>query len=416
MHGPVPLDAAAQHLPVIEPLSVFLVLRAFASGNAALTGVEAISDGVPAFKPPEWRNARVTLTWMAVILGTLFLGISFLAVQFAILPSETETVVSQLGRMSFGGDTPPYYVYQAATMLILVLAANTAFSDFPRLGYFLARDGFIPHQFQFRGDRLAFSSGIVALGMLSATIVSIYGAETHALIPLYAVGVFVSFTLSQSSMVVRWWRRREAGWRTGLPINAVGAGTTGLVAIVIAATKFEHGAWMVIVLIPILVLIMRAIRAHYTTVSDQLALSTAETTLTPAPEPLVLVPVPGINRAVQHTLAVAQAMSSNVTAIHVSDDPEEGERLREAWGEWAKEVPLLVLESPYRSLMGPLLTYIDALRLHDRETPIVVVLSEFVPRHFWEFFLHNQSALRLKASLFFRPNTAVMDVPYHLER
>jgi amino acid transporter len=414
--GPVDVAVAARDVQIIEPLSIFLVLRAFASGNAALTGVEAISDGVPAFKPPEWRNARITLAWMAIILGTLFLGISFLAVQFGVLPSDAETVVSQLGRIAFGGDTPPYYVYQAATMLILVLAANTAFSDFPRLGYFLARDHFIPHQFQFRGDRLAFSTGILALGILAGIVVAAFHAETHALIPLYAVGVFVSFTLSQSSMVTRWWRRREPGWRMGLPINALGAATTGVVAVVIAATKFEHGARLVNQLIPIIVVTMRSINAHYSSVAEQLARPIPGEPLPVLPQPIVLVPVPGLNRAVEHTLAVARALSPNVTAIHVSDDAEAGERLRQEWDRWTSEIPLVVLESPYRSLLGPLLIYIDALRQRDAQTPIVVVLSEFVPRRFWEYFLHNQSALRLKASLFFRPNTVVMDVPYHLAR
>jgi amino acid transporter len=413
--GPVNVDAASATLPVLEPLSIVLVLRAFASGNAALTGVEAISDGVPAFKPPEWKNARTTLTWMGVILGALFLGISFLSVQFGVLPNETETVVSQLGRIAFGGDTPPYYVYQAATMLILVLAANTAFSDFPRLGYFLARDHFIPHQFQFRGDRLAFSTGILALGLLSAAVLTAFHAETHALIPLYAVGVFVSFTLSQSGMVLRWWRKREPGWRAGLPINALGAATTGLVAVIIAATKFEHGAWMVIVLIPTLVLLMRGVNAHYTTVADELALPRPDEPLPELPEPTVLVPVPGLNRAVEHTLAVARALSPNVIALHVTDDSEAGSKVREQWDAWGTDIPLVILESPYRSLMAPLLAYVDRLQRNAPRTPIVVVLSEFVPRHFWEYFLHNQSALRLKASLFFRPNTVVMDVPYHLE-
>ncbi len=414
--GPVDAGTSAAALPVLEPLSIVLVMRAFASGNAALTGVEAISDGVPAFKPPEWRNARTTLTWMGVILGTLFLGISFLSVQFAILPSDTETVVSQLGRIAFGGDTPPYYTYQAATTLILVLAANTAFSDFPRLGYFLARDHFIPHQFQFRGDRLAFSTGILALGLLSGVVLAAFRAETHALIPLYAVGVFVSFTLSQSGMVVRWWRHREPGWKSGLPINALGAATTGLVAIVIAATKFEHGAWMVIVLIPTLVLIMRGINAHYQTVTTQLALPHPDEPLPALPAPIVLVPVPALNRAVEHTLAVSRALSPNVIALHVTDDSEAGAKVREQWDQWGTDIPLVILESPYRSLMAPLLAYVDTLQRNDPNTPIVVVLSEFVPRHFWEYFLHNQSALRLKASLFFRPNTVVMDVPFHLER
>jgi amino acid transporter len=414
--GPVPPATVVSEIPVLEPLTLLLVLRAFASGNAALTGTEAISDGVPAFKPPEWRNARITLACMAAILATLFLGISFLSVEFSIVPNERETVVSQLGRLTFGGDGLLYFVFQAATALILFLAANTSFSGFPILGYFLARDHFIPHQFQFRGDRLAFSTGILVLGVVSAIVVTIFQAETHALIPLYAVGVFLSFTVSQSSMVVRWWRRREPGWRTGLPINALGAVTTGVVTIVVAVTKFEHGAWMVIVLIPILVLAMRGVNLHYQSVAEELRLDRANGPLRQITEPVVLVPVPGINRAVEHTLVVARALSSNVTAIHVSDDPEESERLRERWGQWEQDVPLIILESPYRSLLTPLIAYVDGIQQRDKNTPIVVVLSEFVPRHFWEYPLHNQSALRLKARLFFRPNTVVMDVPYHLAR
>ena len=413
--GPTALPLTTSPMPIVEPLTLLLILRAFASGNAALTGIEAISDGVPAFKPPEWRNARTVLIWMALILGTLFLGISYLAVQFSIVPSSQETVVSQLGRLAFGGDSPPYFIYQAATALILFLAANTGFSGFPILGYFLARDRFIPHQFQFRGDRLSFTAGIVVLAVASIVVVTVFHAETHALIPLYAVGVFLSFTLSQSGMVMRWWRRREEGWRIGLPINALGAAVTGVVALIIGATKFEYGAWMVIVLIPILVLVMHAINLHYRKVADQLALPNLDEQMGDVAEPTVLVPVPGLNRAVVHTLGIARSMSPNVTAIHVSDDLESSERFRQEWEAWTTEVPLVILESPYRSLIGPLLAYVDALRERDTVTPIVVVLSEFVPRHFWEYFLHNQSALRLKASLFFRHNTVVMDVPFHLE-
>lgn len=415
VEGPVPAEARAAHLEAIEPLALFLVLKAFASGNAALTGTEAISDGVPAFKEPEARNARITLAWMAAILGTLFLGISFLTVQFAILPAE-ETVVSQLGRLAFGGGTPPYYVFQAATMLILVLAANTSFSGFPILSYFLARDHFLPHQFQFRGDRLAFSTGIVVLAIVAGAVIATFRADTHALIPLYAVGVFTAFTLSQASMVVRWWRKREPGWRYGLPINALGAASTGLVTVVVAVTKFEHGAWMVIALLPVLVLTMRAINAHYVNVADQLTSAGISGPLPEVQDPPVVVPVPGIDRAIHRTVAVARGLSKNVTAVHVTDDGEAGERVRQRWQSEVPDVPLVVLESPYRSLVGPLLRYIDELQQQDPSKPVQVVLSEFVPRHLWEYPLHNQTALRLKLALFFRPNTVVTDVPYHLER
>ncbi len=400
-----------------EALTLFLILRAFASGCAALTGTEAISDGVPAFKAPEWRNARTTLTWMAVILGALFLGISYLATHLGTIPTvgESESVVSMIARRVFGGGLA-YYVMQAATMLILVLAANTAYSDFPRLSWFLARDHFMPHQFSFRGDRLAFSTGIITLGLLSALLVMAFDADTHALIPLYAVGVFTSFTLSQSSMVRRWWALREPGWRFSLPVNLVGAITTGLVTIVVASTKFTHGAWMVLVLIPLIVVVLRRINGHYVRVADQLAMEPTAEPMPAYPEPLLVVPVPGLNRAVARTLAHARALSKNVTAIHVTDDLESAAMLRRRWKQWGTDVPLVILESKYRSLTGPLLHYLDAVAQKDPTVPVTVVLAEYVPRRWWEWPLHNQTAFRLKWTLFFRPNTTVLDVPYHLAR
>jgi amino acid transporter len=410
-----PIPTPTGLAPATEALSAFLILRAFSSGCAALTGTEAISDGVPAFKPPEWKNAQITLTWMAIILGTLFLGISFLAYQLNIIPHGHETVVSQIARTVFG-ESPFYYVIQIATMLGLVLAANTVYSDFPRLAYFLARDHYLPHQFQFRGDRLAFSSGIIALGVVSGLIVFQFRADVHALIPLYAIGVFIAFTMSESSMVRHWWVKREPGWQRSFVINAIGALATGMVAIVVGVSKFAEGAWMVLVLIPLLGVGMRFINAHYVRVADQLALESTEEQPTPVPPPIVLVPVPGINRAVKRTIEVAAGLSDRTTAVHVTDDPEAGERLRERWEQWAPQVPLIILESPYRAFAGPLLAYINTIQRHDMATPIVVVLSEFVPHHFWEYPLHNQTALRLKLALFFRPNTVVMDVPYHLAR
>ena len=410
------LTPAPTSMPApVESLSTFLILRAFASGCAALTGTEAISDGVPAFEPPEWKNAQATLTWMAAILGVLFLGIAFLAVQLQIVPHEHETVVSQIARGTFG-ETPVYFLVQLATTAILVLAANTAFADFPRLSYFLARDHFLPHQFQFRGDRLAFSTGILALGIVSGIVVTIFDADVHALIPLYAVGVFLAFTLSQASMVRRWWVLREGRWRQSLVINGVGAITTGAVTIVVGTANFTHGAWMVLALIPVLLLIMRAINAHYVAVADQMALPSLDVPLPDLAHPIVIVPVPGLDRAVHRTVAVARSISPNVTGVHVTDDAEAGERLQQRWERAVPEVPLVVLESPYRSLVGPILTYINAVQQRNPGKPVMVVLSEFVPHHFWEYPLHNQTALRLKAALFFRPNTIVTDVPYHLER
>jgi amino acid transporter len=406
----------SKHL--FEAVSLLLVLRAFAQGCAALTGTEAISDGVPAFKPPEWKNARTTLTWMGVILAVLFLGISYLSYSLAILPDveEAESVVSMIARAVFG-EGPLYYVLQGATMLILVLAANTAFADFPRLSWFLARDHYMPHQFSFRGDRLAFSTGISTLGIISAVIVFAFNADTHALIPLYAIGVFVAFTCSQSGMVKRWWTRREPGWQYGLSINTIGALTTGLVAVIQSVTQFTHGAWTVIVLIPLQVYILWRINAHYSRVAEQLAIGPDDDVPTGGmPEPILVVPVPGLNKAVARTIRYARALSKNVTALHVTDDLEDAAEVRKRWKEWGTDVPLVIVESKYRALTGPLLHYLDAVAQQNPTAPITVVLAEYVPHRWWEWPLHNQTALRLKGTLFFRPNTAVVDLPYHLLR
>ena len=401
-----------------EGLGLLLVLRAFAQGCAALTGTEAISDGVPAFKPPEWKNARTTLLWMGIILAVLFLGISYLSTTLAILPDldEAESVVSMIAKAVFGVG-PLYYLLQGATMLILVLAANTAFADFPRLSWFLARDHYMPHQFSFRGDRLAFSTGISTLGLLSAVIVFAFDADTHALIPLYAIGVFVAFTCSQAGMMKRWWQKREPGWVYGLAVNTVGALTTGLVAIIQSVTQFTHGAWTVIVLIPLQVYVLWRIHAHYTRVAEQLVLDpTDDTSLENLPEPILVVPVPGLNRAVARTIRYARALSKNVTALHVTDDMDDAAELRKRWKAWGTDVPLVIVESRYRALTSPLLHYLDAVGKQNPTAPITVVLAEYVPRRWWEWPLHNQTALRLKTTLFFRPNTAVVDLPYHLLR
>jgi amino acid transporter len=414
--GPIsPVAGNPANLPITEALTIFLVLHAFAAGSAALTGVEAISDGVPAFKPPEAENARATLTAMIAILAVLFVGITFLAVDFGVIPNGRETVLSQVNRGVFGADTLPYFLFQFAASMILVLAANTAFSDFPRLAYFLARDHFLPHQFSFQGDRLAFSTGITALGVVAAILLVWFKASTALLVPLYAVGVFVAFTLSQSAMCVRWWRRREPNWPRGLAINVVGAITTGLVALVVGVTQFTAGAWITVLLIPLLVVGMWGINQHYAAVREQV-----ELTPTGPIEPLrdlpIVVPIPGLNQVVLRTLEVVAGMSRNVVAIHVSDDAAAAERLRAQWREQVPGIELVVLESRYREIVDPLLAYLDALQEQVGDRPIVVALSEYVPCHFYEFPLHNQTALSLKARLFFRENTVVIDVPHHLAR
>ncbi len=405
-------EASAQG---VAALSVFLILRGFSSGAAALTGVEAISDGVPAFQRPEWRNARTTLTWAAVIFAALFLGISYLSSTLNIIPdpSERQTVLSILTRQVMGNG---WYlvVVQIATALILALAANTSFADFPRLSSFLARDGFMPRQFAFRGERLAFTTGIVALSGLAAILLVAFGASVTALIPLYTLGVFVAFTLSQTGMVVRWWRRREPGWRLGLPINAAGAATTAVIAVIVAATKFTSGAWLVIVMAPFLILLMLGIRRHYAAVTAALDLDRIEEGADVAADPIVIVPVSRLDRSARQAIAFARSISPHATAVHITNEPGEAAELRRRWPEWAGETELVVVQSPYRALIAPLLAYMDALQQQAPDRPILVVLSEFVPRHWWEYLLHNQTALRLKLRLFVRRNTIVADVPYHL--
>ena len=423
-HGFVPQPPVmppGEHLDAgFQTVTVLLILTAFSRGCAALTGVEAISDGVPAFQPPEWKNARTTLTWMIVILAITFSGITFLANQFGIVPLSPdnpegyETVVSQIARTIFGGETPAYYYIQFATLAILILAANTAYSDFPRLAYFLARDRYLPKQYTFRGDRLAYSTGIITLGVLSSLMIVGFNGETTRMIPLYAVGVFTAFTLSQGGMVMRWLQLKEPGWRVGLAINIVGVTTTGLVAIVVGFTNFTRGAWVVMVLIPLLIMMFRAIHSHYERAAGELA---AQTPLNPKDiEHTVIVPIAALNRVAKQTLAYARSISANVIAVHITDDEAEIEQMRQSWEALKPDIPLVIIESPYRSLVGPLLSYLDEI---DRQRPgdtLTVVLPEFIARHWWEQVLHNQSALRIKAALLFRPGTVVTSVPYHLER
>jgi amino acid transporter len=401
--------------PGAEALGILLILRAFSSGAAALTGVEAISDGVPAFKPPEWRNARITLVWAAAIFAALFLGISFMAGTLGIVPdpSEERTVLAQVARLLVG-DGVFFVIIQVATVLVLALAANTAFADFPRLSSFLARDSFMPRQFGFRGERLAFTTGIIALSALAAVLLVAFGASVTALIPLYTLGVFLAFTLSQSSMVTRWWRRRETGWRRGLVINGLGAATTGVIAVIVVESKFLSGAWMVVMAIPLLVALMLGIRRHYRAVEGALQLARIPDGRGRAAAPTVVVPIARLDEPARQALAFANSISPDAIAVHVTNDTDAAEAIRRQWAEWSGGAELVVIESPYRALIGPLLAYLDVLQRHDSGRPVLVVLSEFVPRHWWENLLHNQTALRLKLRLFARRNTIVADVPYHL--
>ena len=402
-----------------EALGLLLLLRAFASGAVALTGTEAVSNGVPAFKPPEWRRAQVVLILMGSFFAAIFLGLSFLATQFGVLPdpSEQETILSQITRTLVGAGTPFHYLVQISTALILILAANTAFADFPRLASILARDRYLPRVFQFRGDRLAFTGGIVLLALISALLIAAFRGSVTALIPLYTVGVFLAFTLSQAGMVRHWLRSRdeEDGWRWRATVNGIGAITTGVVAVEVAASKFALGAWMVLLLIPLLIWLMSVIQGHYARLSGAMRAQTPTSF-----HDLVIraiVPVADLDVRARQALAFARAIAPDpgqVMAVHVTDDIGNTAALREAWSGAAHGVELIVIESPYRSLSGPLLAYIEAQQeLHPKDT-ITVVLPELVPGRWWEHLLHNQTALRLKAALLFRPGVVVANVPSHL--
>ena len=400
------------HRPGLEGVGLFLLLRAFSSGCAALTGVEAVSNGVQAFRPPEADNARKVMTWLGVMAIVLFLGITYLAYDFGLTPRADETIVSQMARRLFGTGLA-YYAIQAVTMLILLLAANTSYADFPRLSSFMARDRFMPRQLANQGDRLVFSNGIAILTLLAVLLLVVFHGETHALIPLYAVGVFISFTLSQSGMVVHWLREREPGWRWRVWINGVGALVTGIVMVTIASSKFAQGAWIIVLVIPTLVLGLLVVHRHYQHVAEELSLDGFEQSAIARHSVLVL--VGDLHRGVVSALSYAQSLSPSTKAIYVEVDPDRTHRLEERWGKWGQGVPLVVLTSPYRSLLRPLLTYIDHLQAHGERHMVTIVLPEFVPRRWWQNLLHNQTALLVKGALLFRKDVVVTDVPYHLK-
>ena len=452
----------------LQPLTLFLILGAFSNGCAALTGIEAISNGVPAFKKPEATNAATTLVWMALLLTVMFLGTSVLAYLYGVHPHASETVISQFARIMFTGPLAWfYYVVQIATALILVLAANTSFADFPRLGSLLARDRFLPRQFATRGDKLVFSNGIVMLAIFSSILVIAFAGDTSRLIPLYAVGVFLSFTLSQSGMVRHWLKVREQSpkkrarerkrreedihytqstvdsetlpdaeleasdqreptfvsdevtdsshWKKSIVVNAVGAVATFIVLCVFIATKFIHGAWIVVVVIPLLVFMFRAIHKHYVGVAKELS-TEGLSELRPIKH-TVIVPISGIHRGVVGALQYAKSIApEHVQAVYVDFDEEATIKLREKWERWGAGVALVVLPSPYRELTRPLLRYIARLERKGENDIVTVVLPEFVPAKWWQHLLHNQSSLMLKGALLFKKGVIVTSVPYHLEK
>ncbi|MCS6298261.1 MAG: APC family permease [Nitrospira sp.] len=397
-----------------EPLTLFLLLRAFSSGCTALTGVEVISNGVSAFKKPEPKNAAFTMIGMAVILGTMFIGISAMAYYFGIVPKNDETVVSQIARATFGTGLL-YFLVQASTMTILILAANSSFNGFPRLASILARDSYMPHQMSMMGDRLVFSNGVIILGVFSCLLIVLFNGDTHALIPLYAVGVFLSFTISQAGMVKRWLVKKGPHWEKKLLVNGIGAVTTAIATLIIASTKFAHGAWIVIVLIPMLITFFRAIRSHYKAVSEQVALSRGHRPPMPRRN-IVVLPIGGVNRAVIRAVDYARSRSGDIRAVLVDVDPEETARVEIQWAQWGCGVPLTVLPSPYRSVLSSLLDYLEQVLQKDQECWVTVVIPEILPARWWQNILHNQRAFMLKGALLFKDRVILTDVPYHLTR
>jgi amino acid transporter len=403
-------DIRAVSVPV-ESLSLLLLMRAFADGCSAITGVEAVSNGVPAFTRPEASHARTTLAIMGTLVGLMFLGTSYLAGVSGAVPSEHETVISQIGRAVFGPGVV-YYILQFSTMGILVLAANTSFADFPRLASLLARDGFMPSRFAFRGERLAFSTGIVALALLSILVLAAFGGRVEALIPLYAIGVFTSITLSQAGMVIHWRRDRGTGWRRSLWINAVGAVATGVVALIFAVAKFALGAWLIVIIIPLLVGAMLLVGRQYRRRRLETEVPVERVIGPPRRHQRVIVPVADVTRDVVQAIRFGRTMSSDVTAVHVTDDLETGALFRARFERQLPGIPLVIVESPYRSLVAPLVRFLEDAAEHDGEDVVVVLLPEYVPRHRWERFLYNENGRRIERALLGRSNILVAEVPF----
>ncbi len=419
MAGPVAL-AAVSPLSTV-PLSILLILHTFSAGCTALTGIEAISNGVPAFHPPESKNAGRTLLVMAVLMGVLFLG-SITVMQFlGVIARPQETILSALARQLLGSGWA-YLLVQFSTLLILAVAANTSFAGFPRVTAILARDSFLPRPLTNLGDRLVFANGILLLAGATGLLIVVFGGDTHALIPLFAVGVFLAFTLSQAGMVMHWRRERGPGWELKAVINGVGAAATLMTFGIVAVNKFLDGAWIILLLIPLLVAGFLGVRAHYREVARELSLRGLPPSLRSSPHPRAVIPISGVHRGVVEAVKFATSISNDVTAVYVELEPGRGQHICEEWQEWWPDVPLVIVPSPYRSTIGPLLDFLNETdRQHNDGQQAVVVLPEFIPAHWWEEFLHNQTALIIKAALLFDRRRSglqrvIIDVPYHLQR
>jgi len=417
---------------VVTAITPFILLHAFSSGTAALTGIEAISNGITAFKEPRSRNAGITLIWMAIILATLFLSISFLASHVGTVPSEAETVISQLGRTIFGGRGVPYLMIITATTIILIMAANTAFADFPRLSALAAGDGFLPRQLTFRGSRLVYSNGIITLSVIASILIIIFKASVSLLIPLYAIGVFLSFTLSQIGMARRWWKighlkdgeeiveegsvlRQDKGWRFKMVVNGFGGLCTAIVMLIFAVTKFSEGAWVVLIIIPILVKVFFTIHHHYKDLASHLTLDKFSGLPARNTRHRVILAVSGVHQGTMEALRYAKLLSDDVTGVHISIDDEEAEKVQKKWKTWGEGTRLVVLESPFRLFIEPLLEYIeDIVDQRQPNETITIVVPQFMPSKRWHYALHMRTADVLRQELLSKHGVVVTDVPYHV--
>ena len=419
LDGPGDLQAVAP--AASQPLTTFLLLRAFASGCTALTGIEAISDGVPAFRPPQAKNAGKTLATMAVLMFILFVGSISLIHGFAIVAGPQETILSALARRLLGSG-PLYILVQASTMLILTVAANTSFADFPRVASFLAQDGFLPRQLGNLGDRLVFSNGILLLAAGTAGLIIAFGGDTHALVPLFAIGAFMAFTFSQSSMVKHWWRERGPNWQIKAAANLAGALATGATLVIVAIGKFSQGAWITILVIPGMVFIFLKIHSHYNAVGKQLSLRGLPPSLKPIAARRAVIPVSGVHRGMIDAVLFAESIAPEVMGVYIELDSGATKNVQEMWKRWFPDIPLVVLPSPYRSIIDPLLDFLDETdRQHNDGQMAVVVLPEFVPARWWQAVLHNQTSRLIKNTLLYSRREkgyqrVIIDVPYHLKR
>ncbi|PWB77897.1 MAG: amino acid permease [Anaerolineales bacterium] len=417
--GPVPLESVAPR--PVQPITLFLIVHTFAAGCTALTGIESISNGVPVFEKPESRNAGITLIVMALLMAVLFVGSTGLTQYLGVVAAPQETILSALARRLLGGSAA-YFLIQISTMLILAVAANTSFAGFPRLAAILAKDGFLPRQFTGLGDRLVFANGIISLSVGTGLLIAIFSGDSHALIPLFAVGVFLAFTLSQAGMVIHWWRVRGKNWQFKSLINGMGALATFATVLVIGVSKFLEGAWITIFLIPAIVILFNRIRLHYLNTARELSLRGLPPSLKPVSASRVVIPISGVHRGIVDAVDFARGMSNNVTAVYVELDPADAVEVRKRWNHLWPDIPLVILPSPYRSIIQPIIKFLDETDLqHNDGQQAAVILPEFVPAKWWQSLLHNQTAWLLKAALLYHRRTGgfprvIIDVPYYLRK